>query len=160
MQFINYFFSSIISFSGPLIGIILINIAPEEQKPLEKHFVFMKKTLLLLIFAFLMFYYFGNMAYFAALSLLFVSLMLIEYKIKDLPMKTAVTYAALGALFYLSSENSSLLAIESSLILLYGVPAMSLVHKKKRKNAHNLIFYSAGFMAISNLLFFITISHF
>lgn len=160
MQFINYFFSSILSFSGLLIGLILISLAPEEQKPLEKHFALMKRILLPLMFAFLMLYYFNNWLYFTVLSAFLMFLMLIEFKTKDLPKKTAVTYAVFGALFYLSSKNINLFAIESSLILLYGVPTMSLAYNKKEKNRYKAIFKNIWFILISNLLFFITIFHF
>jgi len=54
MQFTNYFFASIISFLGLLIGIILVKIAPEEQKTLQKKFSLARKFLLLLIFIFVL----------------------------------------------------------------------------------------------------------
>ncbi|MBI2541660.1 hypothetical protein HYV80_03050 [Candidatus Woesearchaeota archaeon] len=158
MQFINYFFSSVAAFFGLLIGHMLVNIAPEEQKPLEKYFVLMRKALLLLIFAFLAFYYSGSWLYFAAISLLFASLLLIEYKTNDLAKKITLAYAILGVLFYLSSKNTNLFAIESSLILLYGVPTMSLAYSK-RKNGHNAIFKNIWFIVISNLLFLFTTFH-
>ena len=149
MQFINYFFASIISFSGLLIGLLLVKIAPEEQKPLEKYLDLGRKILLSSIFAFLAFYYFSNWLYFIGLTTLIAFLFLIEIKIKDLPKKYAATYAILGILFYLSSKNANLFAIESSLILLYGIATASLIHNKKEK----ILAYGLGFIAMSNILF-------
>lgn len=152
MQFINYFFASLTSFLGLLIGSILIRIAPEEKKPLEKYFVLGRKALLWVIFAFLMFYYFGNWIYSAVLLLLIAFLLLIEYKSENLVKTLIATYVIFGILFYLSSNNLNLFTIESSLILLYGLPTASLAFDRK-KNPYKLFFYSIGFIIISNLLF-------
>lgn len=155
MQFINYFFASVISFSGCIIGLMLINIAPEEQKPLEKYFILLRKILLFLIFIFLIFYFFND--YFNLLILIgyFVFLLFIEYKINDLFKKSTINYTLLGILFFLSSKNTNLFVIESSLILLYGLPVASLIYNKKEKNHNKIIFFNIGFIIIANLLFFI-----
>ncbi len=154
MQFINYFFASIISFFGVLIGIILIKIAPEEQKPLEKYFILTRKILLLLIFIFIIFYYYSNAFHLLALIGYFIFLLFIEYKTDDLLKKTIISYAVLGILFFLSSENANLFAIESGLILFYGVAAASLIYSKRRKNAYKIFFYNIVFIIIANLLYF------
>ena len=155
MQFINYFFASIISFSGLLIGLLLMKIAPEEQKPLEKYFILLRKILLLVIFAFVMFYYSNKWPYLLVLLAYSLFLLFIEYKIKDLPKKSVIIYTALGVLFFLSSKNANLFAIESGLILLYGMPTASLIYNKKEKNYNKIILYNAGFILIATLLFFI-----
>lgn len=157
MQFTNYFFASLSSFLGLLIGIILTRIAPEEQKPLEKYFVLLKKLLLLLAFAFLAFYYFGNWIYFIGLAALFAFLLFFEYKIKNLSKKSIIIYLMLGILFYLSSKNTNLLATESSIVLLYGIATASL--EFDRKKHYKTLFYSVGFIVMSSLLF-LTISRF
>ncbi len=155
MQFINYFFGSLISFLGLLIGIFLIRIAPEEQLPLKKYFVKLRKLLLLLIFVFLVFYFFNNPLYLSVLIFYFLFIIFIEYKISDLLRKSMIIYIIMGIFFYLSSNNTNLFAIESSLILLYGIPAASLIYSKKEKNISKIIFYNIGFIVISNLLFFV-----
>ena len=136
-------------------GIMLAKIAPEEQKPLEKYFSLSRKILLLLIFIFAVFYYIND--YFNLLALLgyFLFLLFIEFKISDLLKKSIIIYCVLGILFFLSSKNMNLFTIESSLILLYGLPTASLIYNKKEKNEFNIIFYSIGFVIIANLLFFI-----
>lgn len=153
MQFVNYFFASVISFLGLLIGIMLVKIAPEEQKPLEKYFKLSRKILLLAIFVFIGFYYFNNVLYASTLAGYFLFLLFVEFKINDLLKKSMITYILLGILLFLSSKNENLFIIESSLILLYGVSTSSLMYNKKEKNYHKIIFYNIGFVIIANLLF-------
>ena len=155
MQFINYFFASITSFSGLLIGLLLMKIAPEEQKPLEKYLVLFRKILLLTIFAFVSFYYFNDYTSLLALIGYFIFLLFIEFRMDDLRKKSIIIYTALGVLFFLSSKNTNLFTIESSLILLYGVPTASLMYNKKEKSYNKIILYNLGFILIANLLFFI-----
>src|SRR3989344_3980880 len=155
MEFINYFFASLVSFLGLLIGIILINIAPEEQKPLSKYFDLARKILLLLIFVFLMFYYFNRAFYLLILFLYLIFAAVIEYRIKDLFRKSMLNYILLGILFYASQSNTNLFVIESSLILLYGILTASLLYDRKLKNHFRLLFYNLGFLIIANILYFL-----
>lgn len=151
MQYPNYFFSSLISFSGLAIGIMLVQIAPEEQKPLKKYFILLRKILLLIIFIFIIFYYFKG--YLILLSLIgyFLFLLFVEFKINNPLKKSIITYIILGILFFLSSKNLNLFVIESSLILLYGLPTASLIYNKKEY--YKIIFYNLGFIILANLLF-------
>ena len=155
MQFINYFFASVISFFGLLMVILLVKIAQEEQKPLEKYFILLRKILLLIIFIFIMFYYSNAYLNLVVLIVYFLFLLFIEFKFNDLLKKSIIIYATLGVLFFLSLSNSNLFAIESSLILLYGIPTASLLYNRKEKNYYKLIFYNMGFIIIANLLFFL-----
>lgn len=155
MEFINYFFASIISFFGLFIGIILVKIAPEEQKPLEKYFVFLRKILLTLIFIFLVFFYFSDYFNLTILILYMLFLLFVEFKIKYSLKKSMTSYTILGILFFLSSKNINLFTIESSLILLYGMPTASLIYARKGKNPYKVIFCNIGFIIISVLLFFL-----
>jgi hypothetical protein len=154
MQFINYFLISVVSFLGLVIGIILVQIAPEEQKPLNKYLIILRQILLLMIFAFIAFYYSGSAFYLPILAAYFILAALVEYRLKGLIKKSMITSSALGVLFFLSMQNSNLFAIESSLILLYGIPTASLIYKKKEKNQYKLLFYNAGFIVVANLLYF------
>ena len=155
MQFTNYFLASIISFSGLAIGMLLVKIAPEEQKPLKKYFSLLGKLILFLIFIFLLPYYLNSKLNLAIMAACFLFLSLVEYKIHDLPRKSAISYAALGVLFFLSSKNTNLFTIESSLILLYGLPAASLLHSKKGRNQYKFLYYNSLFIITANILFFI-----
>ena len=158
MQPATYFFASLSSFLGILIGSVLIRIAPEEQKPLGKYFILIKKILLALAFAFLLLFYFGKWLYFIGLTLLAASTFLTEYKAKSMPNRLIAAYIILGILFFLSSKNINLLAIESSIVLLYGTAAASLEFDKKKP--FKMFFYGIGFVTISSILYLVTISHF
>ena len=155
MQFINYFFASIISFSGLIIGLMLVKIAPEEQKKLKKYLILARKIIISLIFIFIIFYYFDSWFYVAALIAYFAFLFFMEYRANDMMKKSMLVYAVLGILFFLSSKNANLFIIESSLVLLYGMPTASLMYKIKEKNHHKIIFYNTIFILIANMLFFI-----
>ena len=154
MQFINYFFASVTSYLGLLIGAMLVKMAPEEQKPLEKYFVLLRKILLLMIFLFVLFYYLNDYLNILILTAYIAFLLFVEYRLKDLSKKSIVTYTILGILFFLSSKNQNLFTIESSLILLYGLPTASLLYNKKEKD-YKILFYSTGFVLIANLLYFL-----
>ena len=156
MQFINYFFASLISFFGLLAGIILVKIAPEEQKPLENYFILMRKLLLLLIFIFLFFYYFNVLTSLAILIICMIFAIFAEYKINNKLKKSMASYAILGALFFFSAQNTNLFTIESSLLFLFGASSASLIYNKKERNDCKIIFYNIHFIAIAGLLFFIT----
>ena len=134
MQFLNYFFASITSFIGLIIGIALIIIAPEEQKPYGRHFLLLRKALLILLFTFPIFFYIFNWFYILTLAAYFAFLLFLERTKISLLRKSMITYSALGVLFYLSSKNANLFAIESSIILLYGLPVAALLYNRKQKN--------------------------
>lgn len=153
MQFINYFLASLMSFSGLLIGFFLVKTAPEEQKPLRKYFAWTKRALLLLIFAFFIFYYHKNMVLFVVLSMLLAILLFFEFTFKDLLKKSVLDYSVFAFLFFFSSNNPSLFAIESSLILFYGMPASSLIYKRKSRANYRIFLYNSVFIAIANSLF-------
>ena len=155
MQFINYFLASLISYSGLLIGVMLIKIAPEEQKSGQKYFISLGKALLLIIFILAVFYYKGILSYFFILIMMFLILLLAEFKKWGLFKKSAVIYSLLGILFFISSKNADLFIAESSLILLYGLPIASLIYSRKEINHYKIFLYNLGFIALSNILFFI-----
>jgi hypothetical protein len=117
----------------------------------------LKKISLFLIFIFLALYYFNNKAYFILLIALFAAVLTAEQRIKNLSKKSIIICIILGTLFYLSSKNINLLAIESSAVLIYGIATASTEFSKKKP--YKTLFYSTGFIAMSNLLF-LTISHF
>ena len=60
MQIINYFLASIISYLGIALGIILIYIAPEEQKHGKGYFLFLRNIFFMLILLFLLFFYYKS----------------------------------------------------------------------------------------------------
>ena len=155
MQFLNYFLASVISYLGMLGGIILVKIAPEEQKPLRRYFEWLRKMILLLIFLFLIFYYSNNSIYIATLLIYFIFIVFIEYRLRSLSKKSIIIYTALGIIFYLSSKNTNLFAIESSLVFLYGMPTASIMFSKKEKNYAGIFLHNLGFLLVANLAYFV-----
>jgi hypothetical protein len=144
--YLNYFLASIIAYLGLLIGLILIRLAPEEQRPGKKYFILLKKILFFLILVFLLFFYKINTILSLALLIIVIVLMLNK---KINLRKSAFVYFLLGTIFYLSyfSEIIDLFVMESVLIFLYGIPDASLSLKKKN--------YFGIF--IKNLWFFVPI---
>ena len=154
MQFANYFFASIISFLGLVIGFMLVKIAPEEQKQLIKYFSFAKKFFLLLIFIFLIFHYSYNSLYILGLIACCMLLFYIDKKINDIIKKSMITYAILGFLFFLSSKDTGLFVFVSSLIMIYGIFVSSMLEMKS-KAYEKFLSNNAVFILIANILLFL-----
>ena len=152
MQFIIYLLASLSSILGLIIGILLVRIAPEEQKPLGKHFLWFRKILLLLIFLVVIPYSYANLPYLAALIISFMLLIFFEFRL-DLVKKSILDYGAFSILYFFSSQNLNLFAIETSLILLYGMPTASLLFKRKSEDKYKILFCAFPFIVIANLLF-------
>ena len=155
MQFINYSFASLLSFFGLLIGIFLLRIAPDEQKQLKRYFILLRRIILILIFIFLLFYYFSSIFYLSSLVAFFLFMVLLEFKVKNMPKNSLITSSALGILFFLSSKNINLFAIVSALAFLYGLPTASLIYNKKEKNHFTVVINNIGFLIMSNVLYFL-----
>lgn len=141
---LTYLLASLIAYLGLLVGIILIRMAPEEQKPGKKYFIFLKKILFTLILVPMFYFYNLNIIFSLALLCLLAALILGNKLKLDKPY---LIYLLLGILFYLSARFIDLFVIEAVLIFLYGVPDASLAFSLKKKNY--------GEIFIKNLLFFV-----
>ena len=156
MQFINYFFASVISFFGLAAGFLLVKTAPEEQKPLAKSFSITRKVFLFLTLAFVTFYYYGGLFYLPSLALFYALLLFAEHKMEGSPKKSILTYAVLGILFFLSSKNINLFAVTSSLIFLHGLLSAPLMYNSRQKNLLKIFLENFVFVAAANALFFLS----
>jgi len=146
ITFLSYFLASLIAYLGLLVGLILIKMAPEEQKPGKRYFILLKKILFFILFIPILYYYKINIAFSLAL-LSFVAALMLGNRLKlD---KSYLVYFLLGIFFYLGSRFIELFVVEAVLILLYGIPNASLMLSLK-KNNYNEIF-------INNLLFFVPV---
>ena len=143
---IEYFLASIVSYLGLLLGVILIKLAPEEQKPGKKYFILFKKILLFLIIA-IFFSFIKINAVIVILLLIILFFFLINKKITL--ESTVLTYILFGILFTLSFRIQNLFIIESVLIFLYGIPTASLILNVKKKNYKDVF--------VKNLLFFVPV---
>jgi hypothetical protein len=153
MQFSTYFFSSIISFLGLACGIALIKIAPEEKKPLESYFILISRTIIALSLVFALIYYFGKGYSFFLVALLSALFLIAEIKIRKNSPRHMLEFLLYSILFFLSRENLSLFAIQSSMIFLYGISSASISFEKK--NYASVIFGNIIFLAIDNMLYFL-----
>ncbi|MBI2134728.1 hypothetical protein HYU09_01950 [Candidatus Woesearchaeota archaeon] len=157
MQIINYFLASIISYIGLLAGIMLIKMAPEEQKPGRKYFILIKKIIFFLMIAFLLFYYRINVIL-ALSALLFIGIIIAAGKLRL--EKSALVYFLLGIIFFLSSKITDLFAIESTLIFLYGIPAASLLFDYKKRNYVEIFVRNLWFFVPALSLYLLINYHF
>jgi hypothetical protein len=146
IQFLSYFLGSLAIYLGLLIGVILIKLAPEEQKPGRKYFIIFRKILFFLILIPILFYYNINIIYSSALLLFIVALM---FGNKLRLNKSYLVYLLFGIIFFLSSKFSDLFVIVSALIFLYGIPNASLIFNMKKKNYADIF--------VKNLIFFVPI---
>jgi len=146
---INYFLASIIAYLGLLLGVILIKLAPEEQKPGKKYFILLKKISFFLILVTLLFFYRVNIILTTVL-LIFVIVLMLSKKINL--NKSGLVYFLLGIIFYLSSKIPDLFVMESVLIFLYVILTSSLTLKKN--NYYEVFIKNIWFFAPVILLYF------
>jgi len=152
ITFISYFLASIIAYLGLLLGVILIKLAPEEQKPGKKYFILLKKILFFIIIISILFFYKLNIILITIL-IIFVLILILNRKINL--EKSPLVYLLLGIIFYLSSKIFNLFVIESVLIFLYGIPASSLIIKLKEKNYYEIFVKNLWFFVPVILLYFV-----
>ena len=147
ITFLSYFLASLIAYLGLLVGLILIKMAPEEQKPGKRYFILLKKILFFTLFIPILYYYKINIVFSLAL-LSFVAALILRNRLK---LDTSwLIYFLLGIFFYLGSRFIDLFAMESALIFLYGIPNASLMFSLKKKNYSEVL--------IKNLPFFIPVA--
>jgi len=152
ITFISYFLASIIAYLGLLLGIILIKLAPEEQKPGKKYFILIKKILFFVIIVLILFFYKVNIILITIL-LFFIIILILNKKIN---LENSIrVYFFLGIVFYLSSKIFNLFVIESALIFLFGIPTSSLIIKLKKRNYYDIFVKNLWFFVPVILLYFV-----
>ena len=144
ITYLSYFLASIIAYIGLLLGIILIKLAPEEQKPGKKYFILFKKMLFFIILSSLLVFYQINII--LSLGLLLATVILVLNEKINLE-ESAIIYFLFGIVFYLGSKIPAFFIIISVLVFLYGIPNSSLIFNIQKRN------YSDIF--IRNIYFFI-----
>src|SRR3989338_10434860 len=101
VTFLSYFLASITAYLGLLVGLILIKMAPEEQKPGKRYFTLLKKILFFAILALPLYYFKINIILSSGL-LLFVAGLMISHSLGL--SKSYLIYFLLGIFFYLAAE--------------------------------------------------------
>jgi hypothetical protein len=131
MEFFPYVLVSFVTFLGLVLGMILVKVAPEEQKPGRKFFIFSKMALFFLIIAFFLFYNSVNFI-FSIASLTFLLVIMLAKRLQlD---KSSLVYFLFGTILFYSSKYIELFILEAILIFLYGIPNSSLVVNVKKGN--------------------------
>ncbi len=150
INFLSYILAAILSYLGLLIGIILIKMAPEEQKPGRKYFILLKNILFFFIIALVLFYYGVNTILSLAL-LCFIFVLLVKKKLYL--EKSAGVYLLFGFIFYFSSKILTLFVLESALIFLYGIPNSSLVINARKNNYKDIFIKNIWFFLPAIILY-------
>jgi len=146
MNFLNYSLVALISFLGLVVGIIIISLAKEEQRPGRKYFIIAKDIVLLLII--------GILGYYLKLvSLIFVFLILVifllkKYKFKKLKQDYLV-YSILGLALFISKDIKELFLVVASSIFIYGLVYGAIVRRKSLKNNIILVLKNVGYLVVS-----------
>ncbi|MBI1935559.1 hypothetical protein HYS31_03885 [Candidatus Woesearchaeota archaeon] len=79
----------------------------------------------------------------------------IESRFRSLHLKCAWSYPFFAIFFFMGRENLNLFAITSSFVLLYGIPAASLIYSRKENN-YSRAFIGGILYVAANIIFFTT----
>jgi len=130
MDIINYALILILSFLGTFIGIILSNIAIEEITHVKKYATYANILLVSLII--LLSIYSINKIYAIILAIISLVVSILSKNKCD----NKWTYAAMGALLYISTINKEILYV-TILIIIYGASSVTIDATKHFKNKIN-----------------------
>ena len=149
---LNYLLAPIITFLGFPIGLLLSFVSPEEMKSGRKYFKLLQNLLLVFILFFVFDYYMLPLI----ISLIITISVFLGIFCWQSKYKSIIIYIILAVLLYFSSANTSLFALESSLIFIYGIPTGSLLKPKEKKDSLRIVAKHVVFiiLAIFLLLFF------
>jgi len=150
MNFLNYSLTALVTFLGLIIGMIIIKLASEEQKPGLKYFNLAKKITLFLTIVLLLYFFKPN---FTIILIIIAYLALHYIKTKHNINESYYAYPLLGVIFKLTSSNPEIFAIEATLIFLYGIINGAFLLKKN--NYLEITLKHISFLVISLILFFV-----
>ena len=155
MQFLNFFITSVISFSGLVAGFYLLKIAPEEQKPLHKYLRIFRY---LLVAGILVLGFFLPKNAISLLPFLVLVLLSIYFIIRENEKSQSLNSAILGAILCLASSEKRILAIASVFIFLFFLATCLISANIKKKNILKIAFNNSLFLVSSNIIY-LTIFH-
>ena len=121
-MFLLYSLIALISFLGLLVGMILTYSNKDELKPGRKYIILVQKIIWTLIMIVTAFVY--NLHWFV---LLLIFIFTISPFFNKKQIKTPSIYFFFGIIFYLSTNSINLLAVNASLIFLFGLPSGTLI---------------------------------
>jgi hypothetical protein len=127
MSFFQYLAAAVVAFSGLLAGIILCYSNLGELKPGRIYFIVAQKLIWAAIIVITAVSYSLH-----PIILVILFLLTIFPFFSKKPINTVPMYVLLGIIFYLSNIASSLLALNSGLIFLFGLPSGTLIKSDKK----------------------------
>jgi len=139
----------LIVFLGFPIGIFLSKLSPEEMKTGKKYFHLIQNFLLVFILFFIFNYYNINILLIILTTIVIFSLSFYW----ENTYKSTIIYLILAIILFLSSKNTQLFEIESSLMFIFGIPTGSSYYKIKKPLKIILINFS--FVILATLLLFL-----
>jgi len=146
MELINYLLAGLISFFGLIFGMILVSIAPEEQKPGRKYFILLQNLFFILSAVFFLIFLELN-AIFIFLAVVLLIVYFLKVKVENVKRSQSM-YLILAVIFFLSLRSSNLFLIEAVLIFLFGMPTGSLLFNRKKKNYFKVVFKNIIFLVV------------
>lgn len=149
---IDYFLASAIVYLGLMIGIVLILLAPEEQKPGKKYFIQIQKILMTVMSTLVLLSL--NINLILLLFFIIIIILLIYGKEKS-QENSSFVYFVLGLKFVYASTILNLFVIQSILIFLYGIPTASLIYNMKNKNYFDIFVKHLWFFVPVIIFYFI-----
>jgi len=138
-----------IVFLGFPIGILLSKLSPEEMKTGKKYFHLIQNFILVFILFFIFNYYNINIFLIILTTIIIFSLSFYW----ENTYKSTIIYIILAIILYLSSKNTQLFAIESSLMFIFGIPTGSSYYKIKKPL--KIILINFIFVVLATLLLFL-----
>ena len=127
----DYFLAPMISYLGLLVGMALILMCREEQKPGKRYFIILKKILLFLSISVFLFFIGISIILLASLSALMALLLSWE----KMPVKNdMLAYLIFGIIIAMSYASQQYFMIQSVIVFIYGLPASSFAFDARKKN--------------------------
>ena len=120
MELINYVLLSVVTYLGLFCGVLLVKIAPEEQRPGKKYFLILQKIIFTIIGILLIINFSTINLALVIVAILFLAQKNINYHI---------AYIFFTALIFLTvlQKNSFLILSFTALVFLFGMASASLI---------------------------------
>ena len=128
MEMLTMVLAALISFLGLPIGFILAKISKEELEAGKRYFQVMQSAIYALTILFVL------SSFNIPINAFIVIAIVIVYLSLKLNPKALISYIVFIPLFLISSKNTNLFILTSSLIFLYGLPTGALIIQRGFKN--------------------------
>lgn len=157
MDFISYFLSVIIAYSGILFGLLLGKIAKEELKPGKRFFLLMQNILFIMFLVLFLFFFLNNkiliiMGILIIIIIIFKSIKQNFGVILKKSINPYYVYIIYGILIFLVQIKLNEFFVLLTIIFVYGLPTGSLVYYSK-KDILKQVLSKTVFLGIAAVVF-------